>query len=583
LYPHYTLYSGTNYTKFENFSDTITNYEYINSSYLIDDIPSIRLDNTIFFFNSSLSITDYQNAPSYHDEYLSITKKFQTTNTNQYFKHQFNQTLSYISLKFYMYVNIADTSSRQFAFADNSGNVFAAFKIITNHLHSYSSSGWIEEGFVFSESNWYLIEIYLDNTSHSFYTWINNVQRINRTAHSGYNLQLWLNTVSAITIFYLANIMYESNIGKVYFVDWNNYVFGMTTALSIPLQTNEYINFTNPNPINVWGYNQSFYFACDFDYIANIEYVIDFSVIKYKLRLNSTHFIIESIENNIVIETFSYAKISNINQNVRFIISFNYNYNTATRFSLMYGNYIYQFDKAFSTGHQPQSHCQGIYFKALTELTLILKNMLNIGWVYSNTNFQILNNPNLKTSSTQALESYTVNLPPFGISDDYILVSNYFLSSNVSQIANITNVLSRFTYQPTPIILEVVANGVESIDFNATFQPTSIYVEIFSSENILLQHHIYLETYILYYLKTSDVLNIFISFIPSILILVLFPMIFFDKFKKWGVLIGLFCSIIVLGMINNFSIVQILLLLSIVTLLIVYLLKKQKGQEINDF
>lgn len=578
-YPSYGDYS--NYSKFTGFKDSIYDFDYVNSSFLYN--TDLRYFPSQIHYTTSAYIAFHD----YHHEYYGKMHRIQTSNTGQWFYRKFNKT-NYAELKFHLYHDIAGTYYKQFGFIEwVSGSHISAIRADGTHLWTYGSSGWVDQGVKFIKgSDFYLIRLFLDNDANILYVYIDDTFITSISSNSGYDLDAFKGTIEWVDNFYFGKVSYLTNSSDVKLIDWDMYRMGNTECLSKTLASNEIINFTNPLPASVWIFNQSFYVSTDFEYVENISFTLDFGLIKYRLIIENNQFIIQMLENNIVIDEYSYTKYNNmINNNVRIVFSYRKDFNPATCFSLTYGTFMYANEKNFTSGYQPQNDANCVYFKANNLLTLILKDLHKFDWSHYETNLHIFNNNDLKNDNVQLLYNYIVNLPPFTISSEYILVDAYFTNANITQTANISNVLSTFEFESTPVFIEIEGMyGFRQTDFNDTFQPTFIDINIYSSENVNIIHTIYLQTYILYYLKSSDVVNVVIAFIPSILIFILFPFVLYKRFKKWGLIIGIFISIILLSVVNSFDITQTLLLESIVILMIFYLYKQQqRSKQINDF
>lgn len=593
LNPRYGTDYNINYTKFTRFSDNITNYEYTNASYLANN--PYYLENNIGWVDfDSFEYFDYVESniecKRYNDNFLNdamgIIYAFDSdVDGLGTIIHHFSETLTTLDLQFYLYVNSNNNDYRYVVFENYGGTNVCSLRLDGEDLWYAGSTGtYMLNSNVFPISDYYFFNIHIDTTEEEFIVKIDGTEEVN-TDTTSTDLEQFKFDIDDSAIFYVGKISYTSDVYDLNFITWDDSRENIVEALEIPLQNNEQVSFYTPNPTQVWGFYNSFYFACDFEYENNLEYIIDFDNIKYKLFLNFTHLTVQLLNNSQIIDSFYYERIDNlINQNVRFIVDYRANMNVNTQFTLILDKYILAINEEFSSNNQPYKNCQSCYFKANDNLDLVLINMYTRDWTDPSINLAIINNEQKKTDSSVLLTEYTITLPNFNVDDDYEIYSGYFIDCAISQNANTSNVLSVFTFENTPLSDYNYAEGNYdwTFDFNNTFQPSYLNIKIYSSESVSIEQTFQLTSYVIYYLKISDVFNIFLSFIPTVLIFFIFPVILYPIFKKWGVIIGIFISIIILSVINNFDIVQTLMLESIIILFAIYVFK-QKRSELNDF
>lgn len=368
-------------------------------------------------------------------------------------------------------------------------------------------------------------------------------------------------------------------------------------AIQFNITTNNDITFYNPNnqstaPSYIFAPYHDFYLDIEFDYTPNIYYSFYFGLSSfYRIYcFNNRITIISYNPGGYIVSAFDYYNIDTIGKNIKFSLFYQDGYSDSVQFTLYLDKYCLALNQ-YTYGNNPTSDFSHLVLHSSVNQSIIMKNLFtkqyalynaytkfwNIGRCFYQQNTYHYFYQNLGLSITLP----TVSIP------DYQIYQTWYNYVEVNQTTNATNMITN-VYMDNALLF-ILNSVIDSEDSN--FSSNIFRNSLLTTTSLIStlpgnysHYEINFHTYItiIYYPESEDIFETIIGFIAPISILILFPIIFYNSFKKWGFIFGLFGAILILAFVNNFSIVQTILLLSIIVLLIIYIYKrKTKGDSAN--
>lgn len=598
LTPSYqSLFVNSEYERFYRWDDTIDTYEMVDTQTITNN--SEGLQDPFFEYSGGLTAKYLNQYPydGYPIQYSVINVSGGIGSTFINVSNVVDDSTETSIFEYMIYTDDWSNINTTISFGNGLNTLaYLVHDSLNLSVWYWSGASFIEDKYedVFTTHSWSYVrcdfnkisralDLYLDDSYESSYLTKNYDLKKISFSHSS-NMNTYFSNVQMKKDYIYSNATSYSSI---------EYFRQKSLSKSIDIDMNSFqpILFFNPYeydtaPPSIFGNHNDFYFDIEFDFIEGINITFNFKdAYQYELDCMDNQIKILGIWNDIIYLEDIYTLPNNYDsENVKFAIFYsNEVANNYVQYSLMYDIHDIVLNKGFGGGI-PTDDFDSISIKSNDSLTFRLKNIYTEFFrlydgqtINSNAGFYFYHQSNVYYIPQYF--DYILTIPQIVISD-YVVSSYRIYYVDIRQLTN-SSTFSTFIF--TSILnftLESNDNNslyINSTDYLFVFQSISVngYITQASNGSGYYTHNYKLYIQYVYFPQSEDIFETIISFIPTISIFILFPLMLYVRFKKWGVIIGLIASILLLSVVNNFSIVQSIILLSLVIIMAVYISKRK--------
>lgn len=601
LTPSYqSLFINAEYERFYRWTDTIDSFSITNTQTITNNSESLQ--DPFFEYSGGLTAKYLNKYPydGYPKQYSVINVSGGIGSTYINVSDIVDDSIETSIFEYMIYTDDWSNINTTISFVNGLNTLaYLVHDSLNLSVWYWDGASFIEDKYVdvFTTHSWSYVrcdfnkisralDLYLDDSYESSYLTKNYDLKTISFSHSS-NMNTYFSSVQMKKDYIYENATSYSSI---------EYFRQKSLSKSIDIDMNPFqpISFSNPHaddttPPSIFGNHNDFYFDIEFDFIEGINITFNFKdAYQYELDCMDNQIKILGIWNDIIYLEDIYTLPSGYDSdNIKFAIFYsNEVASNYVQYSLMYDIHDIVLNKGFSGGI-PTDDFDSISIETNDSLTFRLKNiytelflLYDSQTINSNAGFYFYHQSDVYYIP-QTIE-YLFEVPEISI-PDYV-VSNYriyYTAIRQTTNSSFLNCTFQFTAYLNFTLEDIDNNSLYITSNNSLLAIQNINVEGIinnpSNSTAYYTHTYTLYMQYVYFPASQDIFETLLSFVPNLIILILFPWLLYNRFGKWGFLIGLIASIILLSVVNNLSIVENIVLMSIVVGLIIYLYKHKVG------